>query len=176
MRGKLLLHSVVASSALLGALVTAPQAGATEKPIEKPTVTLSADADANTRMIVAEDPSAVAAAATICGAGFDKVSQVKPLPEGVDPRERLAALFTYIGNNGRGCALLDNNAVGKKYMHVGVCDIDGKNCDTDSGYFSEHAGPVYVPKVACAPVTAKAGQSPSSLYINFTSRYVFPCN
>ncbi|MER0243556.1 hypothetical protein AAHZ94_16350 [Streptomyces sp. HSW2009] len=169
---KVLLHSVVATSALVGALVSAPHATA----IERPSVTLSASADADTRLIAAEDPAAISAAATLCGAGFDTVSGVKPLPEGTDPRLRLAALFTYINKSGKGCAVLDNNAEGKKYMYLSVCDIDGKNCGTDSGYFTDHAGPVYVPKVACARVTAKAGNSPSKLYIDYTSKYVFPCN
>ncbi|MFT2020104.1 hypothetical protein ACMA1D_30350 [Streptomyces sp. 796.1] len=171
---KVLLHSVVATSALVGALATAPHATATERPA----VTLSADADADTRLIAAEDPAAVSVAATTCGSEFNEVSAAKPLPEGTDPRLRRATLFTYISNkgNGRGCAILDNNTEGKKYMYLNVCDIDGKNCDTDSGYFTDYAGPVYVPSVACAPVTAKVGNSSSSLYINYKSRYIFPCN
>ncbi|MET8244728.1 hypothetical protein ABZV31_10100 [Streptomyces sp. NPDC005202] len=41
---------------------------------------------------------------------------------------------------------------------------------------SSYAGPVYVSSFACAPVTAKMGQSSTSLYIDYKSDYVFPCD
>ncbi|PKT67489.1 hypothetical protein CW362_40195 [Streptomyces populi] len=131
------------------------------------------DADPTTRAIAQDDPQAVAAAATVCGSGY-ALSKGIPLPVGTDPSMRLATLFAY-ENGGKGCAILDNNAGRSQYMYLKVCRVGGTNCDPDSGNFSEYAGPVYVSSFACAPVTAKMGQSSSSLYINYTSEYVFPC-
>ncbi|WP_033320633.1 hypothetical protein [Streptomyces yerevanensis] len=37
------------------------------------------------------------------------------------------------------------------------------------------AATVYVSSFACAPVTAKMGQTSSSLYIDYKSSRVFPC-
>lgn len=93
---------------------------------------------------------------------------------GTDPSERLATLFAY-ENGGKGCAILDNNVGESEYMYLKVCKTGGTGCDTDSGSFSEYAGPVYVSSFACAPVTAKMGSSSSNLYINYKSSYVFPC-
>lgn len=72
--------------------------------------------------------------------------------------------------------ILDNNVGASRYMYLKVCKVDGTGCDTDSGNFSSYAGPVYVSSFACAPVTAKMGTSSSSLFINYTNDYVFPCN
>jgi hypothetical protein len=72
--------------------------------------------------------------------------------------------------------ILDNNAGKSQYMYLKVCEWDGKtNRDKDSGIFSQYAGPVYISSFACAPVTAKMGQSSSSLYIDYKSEYIFAC-
>ncbi|MEU5032057.1 hypothetical protein [Streptomyces milbemycinicus] len=162
----------VAAAALAATVLTAPSAVAAHGPEFQ----TSKKADAQTKSFVQANPQAVAAAATVCGSGFDQVSKVVPLPEGTDPRERLATLFSYINDSGKGCAILDNNVGSARYMYLKVCDINGRNCDTDSGTFSQYAGPVYVPSVACAPVTAKMGKSSSDLSISYKSEYVFPCN
>ncbi|WP_076970951.1 hypothetical protein [Streptomyces sparsogenes] len=166
------LHTAVAATALAAAVLTAPSAVAAHEP----EIQASKKADAKTKFFVQANPQAVAAAATVCGTGFDQVSRVVPLPEGTDPRERLATLFTYINSSGKGCAILDNNVGSARYMYLKVCDINGTHCDTDSGTFSQYAGPVYVPSVACAPVTAKMGKTSSDLFINYKNEYVFPCN
>ncbi|MFI0821547.1 hypothetical protein ACH4TX_39205 [Streptomyces sp. NPDC021098] len=171
-RRKAVLGVVVAVGALAAAALTAPQAVAAEKP----DVQLSKNADAATRSLVQADPQAAAAAATVCGSGFDTVNKATPLPKGTDPQLRLALLFTYINKSGKGCAILDNNVGQARYMYLKVCEWDGTNCDTDSGTFSEFAGPVYVPSVACAPVTAKMGKSSSNLFIDYKSEYEFLCN
>ncbi|KAK2763894.1 hypothetical protein FQN54_009512 [Arachnomyces sp. PD_36] len=114
------------------------------------------------------------AAATVCGSGYSFQDAI-PLPEGTDPDMRLAMLFSY-ENNGNGCAILDNNTGPSQYMYIRVCNVDGSSCDTDSGTFSEYAGPVYVKSFACAEVTAKMGETSGSLYIDYQSDYVFPCN
>lgn len=61
-------------------------------------------------------------------------------------------------------------------MYLHVCKVDNTGCDTDSGNFTECAGPVYVAGSVCAPVTANMGQSSSSLYINLKSEYMFACD
>ncbi|GAA2645992.1 hypothetical protein GCM10010307_51310 [Streptomyces vastus] len=111
--------------------------------------------------------------ANVCGSGYT-LRKAVPLPVGTAPSERLATLFAY-ENGGKGCAILDNNAGNTEYMYLKVCKVNGTGCDTDSGNFSQYAGPVYVSSFACAPVTAKMGQTSSSLYIDYKSDRVFPC-
>ncbi|MFE4917747.1 hypothetical protein [Streptomyces sp. NPDC056661] len=157
--------------------LAAPQASAEVKSSASPgnsAVQITRDADATTRAIAAADPQAVSAAATVCGTGY-ALSKGIPLPLGTDPNLRLATLFSY-QNAGKGCVILDNNVGASRYMSLKVCKVDGTGCDTDSGNFSSYAGPVYVSSFACAPVTAKMGTSSSSLFINYTNDYVFPCN
>ncbi|MCY1653413.1 hypothetical protein AB0K64_23995 [Streptomyces sp. NPDC053741] len=131
-------------------------------------------ADSVTRAIAQADPQAVAAAANVCGAGY-VLNKGIPLPVGTAPSERLATLFSY-QNSGKGCVILDNNVGVSRYMYLKACKAGGTGCATDSGNFSQYAGPVYVSAFVCAPVTAKMGTSSSSLYINYTDEYVFSCN
>jgi hypothetical protein len=159
-----------ATVVLAGLAVAVPQASATDRPAVK----VSAKADSITRALVQADPVAAAAAATVCGSGYT-LSKGIPLPLGTDPSVRKGTLFAY-ENNGNGCAILDNNVGGARYMYLRVCKVDGTGCDTDTGNFSEYAGPVYVTSFACAPVTAKMGSTSSSLYFNYNSEYVFPCD
>ncbi len=158
------------ATALIAAVLAAPQAVAADGT----SVPISASADAETVALARADPSAAVAAANVCGTGYTLAKGI-PLPVGVDPSERLATLFSY-ENSGKGCAILDNNVGSSQYMYLRVCKVDGTACDTDSGKFSEYAGPVYVSSFACAPVTAKMGATSSSLYINYKSSYVFPCD
>jgi hypothetical protein len=123
--------------------------------------------------VAAEQPTASASAATVCGSGYT-LRKAIPLPLGTEPSERLGTLFAY-ENGGKGCVILDNNVGRSQYMLVQVCKVGGTSCDKDSGNFSKYAGPVYVSGFACAPVTAKMGSSSSSLYIDYKSDYVFPC-
>ncbi|MBR8638807.1 hypothetical protein KEF29_04455 [Streptomyces tuirus] len=143
------LRAAASAAVLAGAVLSAPQA------------------------VAAEQPTATAAAANVCGSGYT-LRKAIPLPVGTDPSERLATLFAY-ENGGKGCAILDNNVGKAQYMYLQVCKVGGTSCDPDSGNFSEYAGPVHVSSFACAPVTAKMGSSSSSLYINYKSSYVFPC-
>ncbi len=92
-----------------------------------------------------------------------------------DPNQRLATLYSY-ENNGKGCAILDNNVGKSQYMYLHMCKVDNTGCTTDSGNFTEYAGPLYVASAVCAPVTAKMGATSSSLYINYTTEYMFSCD
>ncbi|WP_329138446.1 hypothetical protein [Streptomyces sp. NBC_00670] len=162
------LRTAAVAAALATVAVTAPQAVAAQDPAP----TVSAKADATTRAIAKSDPQAVAAA-TVCGSGY-ALSKAVPLPLGTDPNLRLGTLFAY-ENGGKGCAILDNNVGKSQYMYLRVCKAGGTSCDTDTGSFSQYAGPVYVSSFACAPVTARMGNSSGSLYIDYASDYVFPC-
>lgn len=122
----------------------------------------------------ADGATIAARAATVCGSAYEFQSAI-PLPEGTDPNLRLGTLFSYIGN-GKGCLILDNNVGASRYMYLSLCEWDGSNCDKDSGTFSQYAGPVYLENFACAKVKAKMGKSSSSLFIDYESEYVFPCN
>ncbi|WP_405692706.1 hypothetical protein [Streptomyces sp. NBC_01185] len=164
------LRSGLAAAALAGAVLGAPQAVASDVPA----VAVSAKADATTLALAEEDPQATAAAATVCGTGY-ALNKAIPLPLGTDPDLRLATLFSYT-NGGKGCAILDNNVGVSRYMYLKVCKVDGTGCDTDTGNFTQYAGPVYVSSIACAKVTAKMGTSSSNLSVNYSSDYVFPCN
>ncbi|MEU4890054.1 hypothetical protein [Streptomyces xinghaiensis] len=163
--------AVLAVSVLAAVGVTAPQAVA----VEEPAVRIAANADATTRTLAQADPESVAAAANVCGSGYELQRGI-PLPKGTDPSERLATLFSY-GNGGKGCLIMDNNVGNTEYMYLKVCKMGGGSCDTDAGNFSQYAGPVRVSNFVCAPVTAKmARTSSSTFYINYKSDYVFPCN
>ncbi|MFI6275872.1 hypothetical protein [Streptomyces sp. NPDC050988] len=164
-----ILRAAVAAMALFAAVLVAPQAVA----LDAPRVPISKDADAVTRAVARADMSAAAAAANACGTGYTLRKGI-PLPLGTDPDLRLATLFAY-ENGGKGCAILDNNVGASRYMYLKVCKAGGTACDPDEGNFSEYAGPVYVSSFACAPVTAKMGRTSSSLFINYSSSYVFPC-
>lgn len=61
-------------------------------------------------------------------------------------------------------------------MYLHVCKVDGTGRDTDSGNFTEYAGPVYVASSVRAPVTAKMGTSWSSLDFTFKTEYMFTCD
>ncbi|MBA6438361.1 MULTISPECIES: hypothetical protein [Streptomyces] len=166
--------AALAAAAAAVLTLTAPQASAAERP-SATDVKVSPLASAETKAFAKANPGPTAAAATVCGTGYS-LNKAIPLPEGTDPSMRLATLFSYTNGSGKGCAILDNNYGASQYMYLKVCKVDGTGCDTDSGNFSEYAGPVYVSSIACAPVTAKMGKTSSSLYINYKSDYVFACN
>ncbi|MFH8755553.1 hypothetical protein [Streptomyces atroolivaceus] len=169
-RSAVVMRAALAAAALAAAVLTAPQAVAADRP----EVAVSGEADAMTLALAQEDPRTAAAAATVCGTGYT-LSRAVPLPEGTDPGMRLATLFSYT-NGAKGCAIMDNNVGVSRYMSLKICKVDGTGCDTDTGNFSQYAGPVYVSSIACAKVTAKMGTSSSSLFINYSSSYLFPCN
>ncbi|MEI5098270.1 hypothetical protein RB200_05920 [Streptomyces sp. PmtG] len=135
---------------------------------------VSKDAGQTTLSIAQTDRGTVEAAATDCGAGYT-LRKAVPLPVGTDPRKRLGTLFAY-ENGAKGCVTLDNNVGSTQYMYIKICKVGGGSCDTDSGNFSQLAGPVRVSSFACAPVTAKmANTSSSTPYINYKSDRIFPC-
>ncbi|MES9523048.1 hypothetical protein [Streptomyces capoamus] len=163
------LRAVTAAAMLTLGVLAVPQAMAADQPA----AAVAKSADASTRALVKADPQAAAAAATVCGSGYTLFRAV-PLPEGTDPNQRLATLFSY-QNGSKGCAILDNNLGVSRYMYLHVCKVDGTGCATDSGSFTEYAGPVYVSASLCAPVTAKMGKSSSSLFFTFKTDYMFTC-
>ncbi|MER7928798.1 hypothetical protein ABTY96_37655 [Streptomyces sp. NPDC096057] len=93
---------------------------------------------------------------------------------GDEPSLRLAALCHE--NKAKGCAILDINVSKYQYMYSHVCIVDNTGCSTDTGSFSEYAGPVYVASAVCAPVTGKTGATSGKLYINYTTEYMFSCD
>ncbi|KAE8381520.1 hypothetical protein BDV26DRAFT_289372 [Aspergillus bertholletiae] len=121
----------------------------------------------------AHEASLDARAATICGAGY-KFNMAEPLPQGTDPKQRLATLYTYNGKE-KGCAFLDNNVGKAQYMSVSVCDLYGKHCTKDAGTFGQYAGPIYIKNTACAPLVAKMGQTSKKLYIDYKTEYAWAC-
>ncbi|MEJ8634626.1 hypothetical protein [Streptomyces sp. MS2.AVA.5] len=160
----------VTATALVAALtVAAPHAYAAEGPTGTD-VKMSAGVSEETREFAAAYPGAVAAAANACGAGYT-LNKAIPLPVGTDPRLRLATVFTY-NSQADGCLIFDNNTGRAQSMTAKVCDgYPGAKCDTDSGTFTQYAGPVYTKHPVCATVTAKM-----SNFINYTSQYAFSCN
>ncbi|UXX98131.1 hypothetical protein N7U49_48455 (plasmid) [Streptomyces sp. AD2-2] len=166
------LRAVTVAAMLALGVMAVPQAVAAGQPA----VPITKAADGATRAIAKADPQPAAAAATVCGTGYSLFHAV-PLPEGTDPSLRLATLYSY-ENNGKGCAILDNNVGKSQYMYLHMCKVDNTGCTTDSGNFSEYAGPLYlyVSSAVCAPVTAKMGATSSGLYINYTTEYMFSCD
>ena len=164
------LRAVTVAATLALGVAAGPQAMAAGQPA----VPIAKAADAATRAIAKADPQPAAAAATVCGTGYSLFHAV-PLPEGTDPNLRLATLYSY-ENGGKGCVILDNNVGKSQYMYLHMCKVDNTGCSTDSGNFTEYAGPLYVASAVCAPVTAKMGATSSNLYINYTTEYMFSCD
>ncbi|WP_327325000.1 hypothetical protein OG735_22665 [Streptomyces sp. NBC_01210] len=159
----------VAATAVAALTVAVPPAFAAEDPTGTD-VDMSVEASKETREFAAANPGEVAAAANACGSGYT-LTRAIPLPVGTDPRLRLATVFTYNSQAG-GCLIFDNNTGRAQSMTAKVCDgYPGTKCDSDSGTFSEYAGPVYTKYPVCATVTAKM-----SNFINYTSQYAFSCN
>ncbi|MFF6994622.1 hypothetical protein ACFY93_06620 [Streptomyces sp. NPDC008313] len=160
------LRTAVTGAVLAIEAPSGPQAVAAEKP----ELRTADSASPSARAFAGKNTAAVSAAATVCGSGYAFRNAVA-LPSATN---RLGTLFVY-ENGGSGCAIMDNNTSGAKYMYLKICEVGGTNCDTDSGNFTSYAGPNYVNSFACAPVTAKMGTSSSSLYFTYTSERLFPC-
>lgn len=138
-----------------------------------PTTTLALAAAATATASLTERDAALAArAATLCGSGYE-LDRAIPLPHGTEPSQRLATLYSYIGDHG--CLVLDNNVGKSQYMSLRLCEWDNTNCKTDTGHYSQYAGPLYLDNFACAKVTARMGGSSGSLYVDYKSERVFPC-
>lgn len=165
-----------AAAATVGILgLTAPQVAAADGPVPS----IAAKADIHTRSIAAANPAPAAAAETVCGAGY-KLYQAEMLPD----QSRKATLFVYIkgdnpaSNDTPTCAILDNNTGGTKWMKIKLCsNYTAEGCDSDSGNFSEYAGPVYRKHGGCGTVTAlMKNTSSSSTYIVNAVRDATNCN
>ncbi|MFI7408936.1 hypothetical protein ACIBU0_09745 [Streptomyces sp. NPDC049627] len=156
------LAAAAATVATLG--LTAPQVAAADQPVAG----VSAKADKNTKAIAAAKPRSVARAGNVCGTGY-KLYKAEQLPDS----RRFATLFVYVkgdnpaSNNAPTCAILDNNLGSAKWMKIKLCSnwtADG--CESDSGVFSQYAGPVYRARGGCGTVTALMKNSTSdSVYI-----------
>lgn len=151
-----------AAAVLAAVAVAAPQAAAAEKPASS----VSGQSDAAAR---------AAAAANVCGNGYH-LTQTTPLVTPTDHSRTVATLYSYEKGDDKGCAVLGNNKGSKQYMYLGLCKWNEIDCDTNSGMFSEYAGPVYVSDKFCAVATVKMGQSSSSLYLDFKNNHLFLCD
>ncbi|MGW6455705.1 hypothetical protein ACWF94_07205 [Streptomyces sp. NPDC055078] len=123
---------------------------------------ISPEAKSPTRAIAADDPEAAVAAAGVCGAGYT-LYYAERLPD----ERRFGTLFIYTkpgaGNDQPVCSIFDNNMGVAKWMKIKLCSnyiADG--CTTDSGTFSQYAGPVYQTRGGCGKVTAIMKNSASS--------------
>ncbi|WP_392674645.1 hypothetical protein [Streptomyces sp. LN785] len=161
------LASVFAASAIGVLGLAVPQVNAAEKPNPG----IAVDADARTRAYAADAPSAVVAAAVVCGSGYN-LYRADPLPD-LDTRQ--GTLFVYIkGTNGASndtptCSIFDNNTGSTKWMKLKLCsNYTADGCATDQGNFSQYAGPVYRTRGGCGTVTAlmKTTESASKYIIN----------
>ncbi len=152
---------LAAAAAGLGILgVTAPQVAAADRPVPS----ISAKADQHTRAIAAAKPTAAAAGATVCGTGY-ALYKADQLPDAT----RFATLFVYVkgsnpaSNDAPTCAILDNNASGAKWMKIKLCsNYIAEGCASDSGVYSQYAGPVYRNHGGCGTVTSLMSSTTSS--------------
>ncbi|GGP32675.1 hypothetical protein GCM10018980_74370 [Streptomyces capoamus] len=153
------LRACAAAAATLAAVaVSAPHAVAAEKPTPS-----------------ASQPSVTEAVTNVCGTGYQQTAAWR-LTAPADPSKTVATLYGY-ENGDKGCAILGNNQDSKQYMSLSLCKSDGTHCDTDSGMFSEYAGPVRVADKFCATVSVKMGKSASSLYLEFKDNpHLFLCD
>lgn len=158
-------YATTATIAALGILgLAVPQAVA----VDQTELRIAAKADSETREIAKENPSAVVAAATVCGTGYN-LYYAERLPDA----SRKGTLFTYIkGTDGASndtptCAIFENNTTAAKWMKIKLCsNYTDEGCATDEGNFSEYAGPVYRNHGGCGTVTATMkSSSTSSTYI-----------
>lgn len=170
---KLALASAMATFGILS--FTVPQAVAVEQPVSR----VAAGVDGVTKSIAAENPAAVVAAATVCGAGYN-LSYAERLPDA----SRKGTLFTYIKGTGGAsndtptCAIFENNTTSTKWMKIKLCsNYTAEGCASDEGNFSQYAGPVYRVHGGCGDVTAlMKSTSASSTYIVNAVRGATSCN
>ncbi|GGP31411.1 hypothetical protein GCM10018980_65520 [Streptomyces capoamus] len=171
-----------AKSALLAAAATVGLLGLTTSQVaaaDRPVPSISAAADQHTRAVVAAQPDAAATLGNVCGTGY-KVYKAEQLPDAT----RRGTLFVYIkgdnpaSNDTPTCAILDNNTGGAKWMKIKLCsNYTADGCASDSGTFSEYAGPVYRARGGCGEVTAlMKNSSSSSTYIINAVRDSTNCN
>ncbi|MFF4487206.1 hypothetical protein ACFY0F_12035 [Streptomyces sp. NPDC001544] len=168
--------ALAAAAAGLGVLgAAAPQVAAADQPVPS----ISVKADKHTRAIAAAQPKAAAAGATVCGTGYN-LYQAEMLPDA----SRKGTLFVYVkgsnpaSNDAPTCAILDNNTSSAKWMKIKMCsNYIAEGCDSDSGTFSEYAGPVYRNHGGCGEVTSlMKSSSSSSTYIINAIRDTTNCN
>ncbi|GAA0378079.1 hypothetical protein [Streptomyces blastmyceticus] len=163
---------IAAAAALAAAALVAPPAVAAEQP----GLRVAKNADSQTRAVIQAAPQAAAAAATACGPGY-VLSRAIPLPEGTDPRSRLATLFNYTKNgNDGGCSIFDNNVGSSRHMKISVCDSQRRYCDVNEGNFSQYAGPVFTGYPVCATVTAQMWSGGGAPYIDYKTQYAYLCD
>ncbi|MEU9988475.1 hypothetical protein ACFZCP_01640 [Streptomyces sp. NPDC007971] len=153
------LAAVAAGLGILG--LTAPQVAAADRPVPS----ISVKADTHTKAIAAAHPTAAAAGATVCGAGY-ALYKADMLPPG---SARKATLFVYVkgsnpaSNDAPTCAILDNNTAGAKWMKIKLCsNYIAEGCASDAGVYSEYAGPVYRNHGGCGEVTSLMSSNTSS--------------
>ncbi|MFJ3717246.1 hypothetical protein [Streptomyces sp. NPDC090057] len=159
--------ALAAATAALGLLgAAAPQVAAAGRPVPH----VVAGADGHTKAIAAAQPAAAAAGATVCGTGY-KLYKAEILPD----ESRKGTLFVYVkgsnpaSNDAPTCAILDNNMQTAKWMKIKLCsNYTAEGCASDSGTFSEYAGPVYRNHGGCGTVTSlmKTSSSASTYLIN----------
>lgn len=132
----------------------APQAHAQDEPPRAvANVPVSAEADSQTRTLVASDPQAALAASNLCGPGYSLI-----LAERLPDDRRFGTLFVYAADGGLAggwnCTVFDNNLGSPKHMKLKMCENRVRNprCDVDEGTFSQYAGPVYMDN--CPKTTA----------------------
>ncbi|MGW7526568.1 hypothetical protein [Streptomyces sp. NPDC054783] len=158
---------LAAAAAGLGVLgMTAPQVAAADQPVPS----ISVKADRHTKAIATAHPTAAAEGATVCGTGY-ALYKADMLPD----ESRKATLFVYVkGNNPASndaptCAILDNNTSGTKWMKIKLCsNYTAEGCASDSGNYSQYAGPVYRNHGGCGTVTSlmKTTSSSSTYIVN----------
>lgn len=145
------LGAAVAAVSIAALGLIAPQAVAADT--SQPSVKVSAQADATTRAIAAQNPEKVQAMAVLCGSGYELYS-VDLLPDD----RRFGTLFSYVkggtGPSNYACALFDNNLEGARYMKLKICEnkVSSPRCDTDEGNSAQYAGPVRMNN--CPEITA----------------------
>ncbi|MFJ5549624.1 hypothetical protein [Streptomyces sp. NPDC093225] len=167
----------VVRTGVVAALAATALAGPQAVAADAPRVPLAKTADAQTKAFVASHPRAAMSSATACGTGY-KLARAVALPEGTDPKMRLATLFTYTkGGNDAGCAILDNNMGSKSYkLKVQACDPRGRTCQTDEGHFANYAGPVRTNDPVCGIVTAAMWNPAGQEIFTFKTEYGWLCD
>ncbi|OLZ70809.1 hypothetical protein AV521_12385 [Streptomyces sp. IMTB 2501] len=156
--GRTALAAAAAGLGILG--LATPQVAAADQPVPS----ISGKADQHTRAIAAAHPTAAAAGATVCGAGYD-LYNAQQLPDA----RRFATLFVYVkgdnpaSNDAPTCAILDNNMSGAKWMKIKLCsNYTDEGCASDAGVYSQYAGPVYRNHGGCGTVTSLMSGTTSS--------------
>ncbi|MHC0430862.1 hypothetical protein ACX6XY_11815 [Streptomyces sp. O3] len=161
-------RTALATSALAMLAVAAmPQAIAAEAPDVPADITVSAEnvpvsglASEGTRKAVEQKPQRALLSGVVCGSSYPTLVHAERLPY---PSNRKATVYIWQGKTTGPnfydkaiCATLWNDTGKRHKVEARLCsNYTSDGCDTNSGWFSSYAGPVYQKRGYCGTMRSR---------------------